>query len=386
MPGITKTWEPGVVILPEDTTSQKKDTRRRTKKPRLLTVLLSLLALIALFHFIAVMHSADPVATPINCLGLLRTTDFTKMVHLQAKTQEMEALQFVDQVDGGQPAVLLQVMNTGSQHALDVYMYGCTMQKQGPKLATLFMQRGLIQGTVTVSSANTLITGELDTTLPPQAATLGQALQQNVYREYSWQQGRLVQVVFAGLYPVTSRSEAEALQQQADNGQAGPWNDPLMTAEQMAKDIFKWSAISPQDAVLNNDGITAHVQLIQQSPQLQVTVTLQRLVQHDNKGLWFVTGAQTRDITSDQLQASRVVTSPMTVQGTGALADGQTTATLFDHTLTPLTILNNPTPSVGANGAYNGMLFYTNGVQNQPGLLLIESLPHNGSSEMGRLL
>ena len=159
-----------------------------------------------------------------------------------------------------------------------------------------------------------------------------------------------------------------------------------MTAEQMARDIFKWAANSPQDAVLNNNGTTAQVQLVQQNPHMQVMVTLERLVQQNKTGLWFVTGAQAGGITLNQPQASRMVTSPATIRGVGALTDGQTTATLFDHTLAPLSLLNNPTLNVATNGAYTGMLYYTNSVQNQPGLLLVQSVPPNGSSEMGQLL
>jgi hypothetical protein len=99
-----------------------------------------------------------------------------------------------------------------------------------------------------------------------------------------------------------------------------------------------------------------------------------------------VTGAQAGGITLNQPQASSMVTSPATIEGVGALTDGQTTATLFDHTLTPLSLLNNPTLNVATNGAYTGMLYYTNSVQNQPGLLLVQSVPPSGSSEMGQLL
>jgi hypothetical protein len=211
-------------------------------------------------------------------------------------------------------------------------------------------------------------------------------MQQNVYREYSWQKGVFVQVAFPGLYPVISRTEAEALQQQANTGQAFPWSDPLITAEQLARDIFKWPVISPQDIVLNNNGSTAQVQLIQQSPSLQVIVTLERLVQHSRTGLWFVTGARTAGLTVDQLRATSVLTSPATIKGTGTLADGQTIATLFDHTLTPLSLLNNPTLNADSVGGYTGMLFYTNRVQNQSGLLLLQSLPPKGSTEVGHLL
>src|SRR2546421_13108918 len=233
MRSTTETQDPTIVIIPTQTKPRAVNARRK-KRPRLLTVLLSLLALIALIHLLAVMHEANSVVTAINCAGLIRTSDYTQVVHLQATSQEMGAVQYVSQMVGGQPAALVQVMNATSQNALDVYVYGCTMQQHNPKLRTLFTQRGLIQGTVTVSAANTLVTGELDTTLSPQASTLVQPLQQNVYREYSWQNGRFVQVTYPSLYPVASRGEAESLQQQANSGQSVPWSDPMTTAEQMA--------------------------------------------------------------------------------------------------------------------------------------------------------
>jgi hypothetical protein len=297
----------------------------------------------------------------------------------------MGAVQIVSQLDGGRPAVLVEVMNAGSQHALDIYVFGCAMQ-HSPQLRALFAQRDLIQGTAAISSANTLLTGELDTSLSPQATALLQPSQGIVYREYNWQNGRFVQISFPSLYPAASRSEAETLQQQANSGQSLPWSDPLITAKQMATDIFKWPANSSQDTVLNNNGTIAQVQLVQQYPQMRVTVTLKRLLQQNKAGIWFVTEAQTSGIRLKQPQVSNVVTSPASIKGTGALAGGLTTAALFDHTLAPLSLLNNPTLNVDTDGTYAGTLFYTNSVQNQPGLLLIESLPSSGSSEAGQLL
>ena len=160
----------------------------------------------------------------------------------------------------------------------------------------------------------------------------------------------------------------------------------MTTAEQMAKDIFKWPATSPQDKVLNNDGTTAQIQLVRQNPQMQITVTLKQLVQQNKTGLWFVTAAQTSDITLTQPQPSSVVTSPTNIKVTGALTDGQTTATLFDHTVMPLSLLNNPALTTDTNGTYTGMLFYSNSVQNQPGLLLVQSVPPGGSNKTGQLL
>ncbi|HYL42457.1 MAG TPA: hypothetical protein VEU97_03640 [Ktedonobacteraceae bacterium] len=379
-----------VIIIPERTEQASADnpngSQPRLRKPHLLTVLLSLLALITLFHFLAVMHGAIPTAVPINCMGLLRTTDYGRVVHLQAQSQKIGAVQFTNQLLGGQSAVLIEVINTGTGQTVDAYIYGCAMRKQTPTLIPLFTQRGLIEGSISISASNTLITSELDTTISSQTLAQLQPLQQNVYHEYRWQYGHFVPITFPGLYPVSSRGEAEALQQEANNGQAQPWSDPLVTAEQMAKDIFKWPASSPQDNILSNNGTIARVQLVQESMQMRVTVTLERLIQRNKAGLWFVTGAQTNGMSKEQPAAASIITSPTTIKGAGALPDGQTIAALFDHTLTPLSLLNNPTLNVTNHGSYTGMLFYKNSVQKQPGLLLIQSLPPIGSAEAGQLL
>ncbi len=389
MPSTGRTRQATVIIIPGRTEQVEPDPDKpepAMHKPHPLTVLLSLLALFALLHFIASMHAANPAVVPINCQGLLRTTDYGRLVHLQPRYQEMGAVQFTNQLVDGQAAALVEVTNSGSQPTLDVYVYGCSMSKSNPTLLPLFTQRGLINGTASINAANTLITGELDTALTPQTLALALPLQQNVYREYRWQRDRFVQITFPGLYPVSSRSEAEALQQQANSGQLQPWSDPLTTAEQMAKDVFRWPAISPQDAVLQNNGVFAQVQLVQESLQMRVIVTLKRLLQQNKMGLWFVTSAQSPVITQVRPSANAIISSPAAISSTGAPPNGQVTATLFDHTLTPLTQLNNSTFNVAPDGTYAGSLFYKESFPQQPGLLLIQSLPPAGSDAAGQLL
>ena len=377
-----------IIIITKSREPRENDKRGRKIASGIFTVVLAVLAVFALWHIFTVMGKDSTVKPSADCMGLIRTTDYTQTVHLQTQSQEMEAVQFVNQLAGGQPAALVQVTNADAQHSLDVYIYGCAMQKHHPQLTSLFTQHGLVQGTASVSQANTLATSELDTSLPADASVLLQPLQQNVYREYAWHNGAFVQVAFPGLYPVSSSNEAAALQQEANSGQSLPWADPLATAEQMARDIFKWPVISSQDAIVSNDGTTAQVQLVQQSPPLQVTVTLKRLVQTGNKGLWFVTGAKTAGITLDQTNFSMPVTSPVQFQGTGALVDGQNTIQLFDHTLSPLSFGSDAQLHVNADGSYTGSLSYAHIAREQQGLLLIQSLPAqaNYNVEPGQLL
>lgn len=382
MPNTIKTYEPGVVVLSNPETSRRK----RLRKPKLLTILFSLLLLIALFHFIAVMHTAAPVVVPTDCLGQLRTTDYTQVVHLKPQTEAMGAIQLVDQLAGEQAVALVSVTGTDAKHALNVYVFGCSMQQHTPKLTTLFSQRGLVQGTAEISLDHTLVLSSLDTGLSAQQLALIQPMQQNIYREYRWHNGTFEQVLFPSLYPVTSRGEAEQLQQQANSGQQVPWSNPLATAEQMAKDMLKWPLISSQDTVVSNNGTTAQVNLFQQSPQMEVSVTLSRLIQQTNNGLWFVTAAHTSGLSLKQAPLSTPIGSPLLLNGSGALTDGQTTASLFDHTLSPMAIGSSNVLTVDANGNFAGSLTFTNGNPGQPGLLLIQSLPPSGSSETGQML
>ncbi|MEO8973592.1 MAG: hypothetical protein ABI406_18540, partial [Ktedonobacteraceae bacterium] len=217
-----------------------------------------------------------------------------------------------------------------------------------------------------------------------QQLALVQPMQQNIYREYRWHNGTFEQISFPGLYPVTSRGEAEQLQQQANSGQQVPWSNPLATAEQMAKDLLKWPLISSHDTVVSNNGTTAQVNLFQQSPQMKVNVTLSRLIQQTNNGLWFVTAAKTSGISLKQI--STPITSPLSLRGAGVLADGQTTTTLFDHTLSPMAIGRSNVLTVNTSGNFAGNITYTSSNMDQPGLLLIQSLPSSGSTEMGQVL
>jgi hypothetical protein len=273
------------------------------------------------------------------------------------------------------------------------------MHGKKPQLTSLFAQSGLLQGSVEVSQANTLITGALDTTITADASAFLLPLQQNIYREYAWQSGALRRVAFPGLYPVTSRAEAEALQQDADSGQTLPWNDPLATAEELSRDVFKWQTVDARDTVLSNNGITAQAQLFQASPHMLVTVTLQRLLQHDNKGLWFVVAAHTTGITLGlagqkpttlprDISTQTLLYSPIQLSGTSVLTDGSTSATLFDHTINPLTGSIGTPLNVNGDGTYTGSIAYSGIIADQQGLLLIASQPLavNNAVENGQLL
>ncbi len=382
-----------------DIASKIEPEQQKNKRRPLLTVLLSLLALIALLHFIAVTHTAYPTIVVNTCDKAIRNANYTQYVSI-AKSQEMLAVQFTDTLTSGQPSAMVLVEDKGPQHLLDVYLYGCSMEHHSPSLTLLFKRQGLIEGTATVTSAHTLSIGQLDTTLATHENAFLLPLQENVYQEYIWRDGGLRQVSFPGIYPVSSRSEAEALQGQVD--QDLPWTEPLATAEQMAQDLLKWPSKSFRGALIDANNNEAHVRLSKLQPSMEVTVSLAKLVQQDAKGLWFVTGAQTPGITLNQAHLRTTSTSPLIVQGTVSVSNSSIKATLFDHTMTPVTSLRGTMIQIRSDGSYEGKLLYAHLFPGQPGLLLLEASPasfvdkhkdarrgeveHVGKQEEGQLL
>src|SRR5579885_1701689 len=155
--GITK--QRSAIIIPPDPSLSTPNIPhlKRPGGPHILTTLLSALAFIALLHFLAASHLPFTAASTPSCQELLHNTDYTKFISLRSATQEVEAIQQVDSLTGGQPAVLIPVADTGSQHLLDIYIFVCITQQQGPTLALRFKQQGLVQGTVSISNANTLL-------------------------------------------------------------------------------------------------------------------------------------------------------------------------------------------------------------------------------------
>jgi hypothetical protein len=361
--------------------------RQRWPAPHLLITLLSILAILTLAHVIAIRQMNNPTAISAtrskSCALLIHNTDYTKIVSIQDKTQQMAAIQFVDELTGGQPAALIQVNTRGSQPKLDVYLYGCS-QKQNqstPALTQLIKQQGLVNGVIDITRVHTLSIEQADTTLSTDKNALLLPLQQNIFREYAWKDGSFSQTSFPGLYPVTSRSEAEALQDDANNGQSLPWANPLQTAEQMAKDLFQWPIKIIHGTLRDTNSSEAHVLLEKKGTNMQVIVSLTRLIQSNNKGLWWVTGVQTPGISLDQTRFGQPLSSPITIQGIINPTQEKVTATLFNHTLTPINLLNSSTLHTDESGQFSGSLAYANIFPDQPGLLLITEYPKDPQEE-----
>lgn len=360
-------------------------------KVRLLLLLLGSLAILLVLHVIVV-YAQSPASQPTTCDQLIGSANYPQVVQLQPENQEMSAIQMVSSLDRGAPAALVQVTTNATPPTLDVYVFGCTMQQSQPRLTQLFHQQGLVHGSASVTAQHTLLIENQDISIAPEMLPFLQPLQQNIYHEYVWRQNAFTQITYPGFYPVSSRSEAEALQQSANDGQSLPWNDPVSTALQMSKDLLQWSP-EPQVQLISHVADTAVVQLTEQSPHVVLVVTLKQLIQNNTGGLWFVTDARTRGIivthvgTLNQPLPSPQ-TSPLQFGGANVLIDGKTTATLFDHTMTPISQASNIPVTVHPDSSYSGSIPYSNLASGQQAILLISSMPQdeNLNKESGQML
>ncbi len=365
---------------------QPPETHPTAGKPRPLFVLLAILGVLLLLHLIAVTHTAYPSIVIHTCSEAIRYYDYQDKLPISSKEQTLQDVQLISGITAGQPSALVTVLEGDPSLSLSVYVYGCTIQHHQPHVEILFKQQHLLQGSATVTRANTLSISMLDTKSASEPRMPSQMFPQNIYREYAWKNGQFIQVSFPGFYPVTSRTEAEALQAQFDAGQLLPWADPLITTSHMAQELFHWTNSDMQVTMQNNNGMTAHVLLVQKAPHIAVMVTLQRLIQPDSSGLWFVTQAQSNSLTLDASPANSLVTSPLPLTMSGPPGGGTMTITLLNHALSPIPISfrSKPASSVQTYGTVSGTLSFTAIVPDQPGLLLLTLLAPDKQS--GQLL
>ncbi|GHO51683.1 hypothetical protein [Ktedonobacter robiniae] len=366
-----------------------------TYHPRPLTMVIALIALCILASYLF-LRSIQSFASPTeNCANLLRQADYQQILAATTEQQLPPVTQITSDLIPGQLSTFVQVSHPDDpRHLLDVYVYTCSQQGRDsqPTLIPVFQLHDLIQGTASITHAHSLSIGQLDTTLPVDNDLLMQPDQQTMYREYRWQNGAFIQVPFPALFPVLSRAEAQQLQAQANAGTILPWTDPLKTAASLAQNLLHWSADSTHIHLVHQSASEAELTLTEESPSCELDVTLQRLIQTDEHGLWFVTSASSPGLTLQHNNLDMATSSPLTLSGTldqaGAPAAHQSTPTalLFDHTLTHLAVLNTEAITIQSNGGFTGTLHFTNDLPGQPSLLLLAFTTSSAGQQTTRLL
>jgi hypothetical protein len=223
--------------------------------------------------------------------------------------------------------------------AQDVYVFD-NITNAHPVL--LFKLQGLYKGSALISNYSTVMMAEVDRNSSINQGKSGDQLTQDLFREFKWSArvGTFVQVAFPGIYPDMTRWQAEFDQRNVNAGQDTWKNDAAKVAQSMAVKLLKWSS-SSQATIVSGGGsqnVDAVVQVKSTSPDHPViNVTLSRL-EGDTHNMWVVITVADGSIMSiTSPQKWDVLTSPVTVKGTGSAFEGDVGAVfVLDHLYTDI--------------------------------------------------
>ncbi len=243
----------------------------------------------------------------------------------------------------GVPALqaVVKVRNGGTNFVLDIDVYTAITSA---KPVRVFALTGLLQGDVSISNYNTLLTGQVD---PNSSQNKGHSPAEqlvDLYREFKWSDsaGTLVPTAFAGLYPDLTRYQAEFEQHEVNTGQGSQqWRlSAVTTAQNFAEFVLKWAPDTPATVVSGGGTHDARAVVLVKNPSAggaTITLSLSRLELNTNGGIWEVTDVATDGIALTSPQNAQQLTSPVQVTGdTTALAGKLTSITVFDHDRTAI--------------------------------------------------
>jgi hypothetical protein len=228
----------------------------------------------------------------------------------------------------GTPALqaLVTARNDGSGAILDVYVYD---NISDPSPVQLFKLQNLTKGDAKISGYNTVMSAEVDANSSINAGKANAELTQDLYREFKWSDaaGTLVPVAFPGIFPDLTRYQAEANQAQVNQGHQ-PWKlSATLTAQALAasQNLLKWDPNSPATIVSGGGthDINAVVSVKSTKPGSgTIKVTMSRLEQNSNGGIWEATSVTTNGMSIIVPQDRDRLNSPATVKGTGSAFEG----------------------------------------------------------------
>lgn len=257
---------------------------------------------------------------------------------------------------------LVTVRYTGTNALLDIYIYDNLI---GAAPTLLFKLPHLLKGSAKISHYNTLLTAEVDE-ISSVNAQPGTTLTQDLFREFQWdnQLGTLVQIAFPGIFPDLTRYQAEADQAQVNQGSQLWKLNALQTARTLGTSLLHWDQNASATIVsgAGTHDLHAMVKLRSSSPRgAGVMITMTRLENNTNGGIWIVTAVTSSNLSITQPQSAAIIHSTTIITGTGSASENVIGAvTILDH---GYTTIGHATVH-GASG--NGNTTFSTSVNVQP--------------------
>ena len=245
---------------------------------------------------------------------------------------------------------LITVRYNDTGKTLDVYVYN-NIESASPN--QIFKLLSLYNGIATISLRNTVMTGEVDQNSSVNKGKSGASFTRDLFREFNT--ASFAPVSFPGIYPDMTRYQAELDQAQVNSGQDSWKLSATQVAAHFAIDpaLLNWTNVNASiangggsgdaEAVINISDATAATQTI--------ALTMQRLEGNINGGIWEIVGvaaSSASGLTITTPQSRDILTSPMTVTGTGSTGAGiSNSIVILDHTYSNI----GHATAQGANGS-----------------------------------
>lgn len=275
---------------------------------------------------------------PQSCPNSVKDTSYwSPIIPIQAGVSKVKSVTcgYLKGVSTLQALVTVSYNASGS--VVDVYVYDNLLAATP---TPIFKLQNLVKGEAKISGDNSLETAQVD---PDSYANSGQddaGYTVDLFREFKWSAGvgTLVQVPFAGIFPDLTRYQAEADQVQVNQGHQ-PWKlSAIQTAQALGVSLLHWNTDAPATLVKGggNHDAQAIVNLknAASDPGNGITISMARLEQNTNGGIWIVTDVESSGLSLTQPQTGSLLRGhpAVTVTGTGNAFEGVIgKITILDH-------------------------------------------------------
>ncbi|GHO88911.1 hypothetical protein KSZ_69170 [Dictyobacter formicarum] len=222
---------------------------------------------------------------------------------------------------------MVTVRYAGTGHILDVHVYN---NITNPKPSEIFQLTNLYKGEAKISAYNTLLTSEANQKSPQNINQSAAAIVNDLQREFKWSDSSqtLVSIAFPGFFPSTTRYQAETDQQKVNQGQeAWQLSAQLVATKFVAQNkLFNWQN-DTQTTIVSGGGkndVNAIVKVEKSSPagKNMVTITMSRLENNANGGIWIVTKVDSPQLSITSPDQQSHIQSPVNVTGKGTAFEG----------------------------------------------------------------
>ncbi len=280
----------------------------------------------------------------------------------QGTDRKVESVSFANVLGNPTLQALVAVRHSNASRTLDVYVFD---KITSAKPMQIFKLSGLIKGDAKISYYNSIMTAQVDANSALNAGKPATQWTPDLFREFAWNGGSLSQVAFPGIFPNLTRYQAEADQASVNQGHNSWKNDPVQVAKALETRFFGWqravtttllsgggpqdvyATVRVQEAPVENSGPT-------------IVVTLSRL-EGNTHNMWVAIGvADGARLTLKNIAPRQLLTSPVTLEGTGAAFEaviGQ--AVVYDHLYTDIGHAQITSSSGMGLGSYTTLVNYT---------------------------